>query len=154
PNASAISAGGDHTCALDTAGVAWCWGANSSRQLGDGTAMDRATPARVTAATAPTSIVAGWSHPCVIAAGSVVCWGANGSGQLGNGTTTGTGPSTATPLSNADALSLGSSTSCAHATDGTAWCWGDNSRGQIGDGTMMLRTMPTRAALQLGPVTA
>jgi alpha-tubulin suppressor-like RCC1 family protein len=44
---TAISAGGDHTCAVTTDGSLYCWGANDAGQLGDGTATNRATPVRV-----------------------------------------------------------------------------------------------------------
>ena len=44
---TAPSAGQSHTCVVRTAGHAWCWGANSVGQLGDGTTVDRPAPARV-----------------------------------------------------------------------------------------------------------
>jgi hypothetical protein len=43
----AITAGNVHTCALTKAGVAKCWGANSSGEVGDGAE----TPLRLTPAT-------------------------------------------------------------------------------------------------------
>jgi alpha-tubulin suppressor-like RCC1 family protein len=42
-----VSAGGTQTCARTAAGFAYCWGMNSSGQLGDGTTEDRLLPAAV-----------------------------------------------------------------------------------------------------------
>ena len=38
-----IAAGVRHTCAVDSAGYAWCWGNNTSGELGDGTTVSRST---------------------------------------------------------------------------------------------------------------
>jgi alpha-tubulin suppressor-like RCC1 family protein len=84
--ASAVSAGGAHSCASLGDASVWCWGANDSGQLGDGTTVDRPTPARVVGVDGAVS--AGALHSCASSAGHVVsCWGADTSGQLGDGVT-------------------------------------------------------------------
>jgi len=45
--ASSISAGGAHTCGLLTDSTIWCWGLNSSGQLGDGTSISKNSPVSV-----------------------------------------------------------------------------------------------------------
>lgn len=42
-----ISAGGYHTCAVESSGMLWCWGYNRTGQLGDTTYTNRFTPAKV-----------------------------------------------------------------------------------------------------------
>jgi len=44
---TAISVGDQHSCALGTQGVLYCWGKNDAGQLGDGTLTDRPAPTRV-----------------------------------------------------------------------------------------------------------
>ena len=88
---AAVSAGGGHTCGITAAGAAYCWGRNSSGDLGDGTTTDRLSPALVAAPAGVsfTAVSAGGDHTCgVTAAGAVYCWGSNSRGQLGDGTTT------------------------------------------------------------------
>jgi alpha-tubulin suppressor-like RCC1 family protein len=41
------TAGGFHTCAKTSGGVAYCWGRNQYGQLGDGTQGKRLTPTPV-----------------------------------------------------------------------------------------------------------
>jgi alpha-tubulin suppressor-like RCC1 family protein len=45
-----LSAGGSYTCGVTPSGAIYCWGANASGQLGDGTQTDRAVPTRVSEA--------------------------------------------------------------------------------------------------------
>jgi alpha-tubulin suppressor-like RCC1 family protein len=47
PNGAQVSAGGLHTCALNASSQAFCWGYNSSGQLGDGTTGPRFAPTPV-----------------------------------------------------------------------------------------------------------
>jgi alpha-tubulin suppressor-like RCC1 family protein len=45
---TAVSAGGVHSCGVESGWVLYCWGYNSNGQIGDGTRTDRRSPARVT----------------------------------------------------------------------------------------------------------
>ncbi len=73
--AVAISAGGEHTCALLGDGTARCWGWGGSGELG-GEADESLTPSPVRGLTDITAISAGWRHTCAVrGGGAVICWG-------------------------------------------------------------------------------
>lgn len=81
-----VVAGGfiGHTCGRTSDGTAFCWGENERGAIGDGSTVDRLTPAAVTGGLAFTSLVAGFRHTCGRAStGAVYCWGSGGAGQLG-----------------------------------------------------------------------
>ena len=135
----AISAGGDHSCALTASGAVKCWGTNTSGQLGNGTTIESLVPTAVVGlASGVTSISAGYSHSCAIAVGgNASCWGNNHYGQLGDGTgafrrykVTVVGISGVTT-----AIYAGLSHTCALISGGEAKCWGLQQYGELGTGT-------------------
>jgi alpha-tubulin suppressor-like RCC1 family protein len=101
-----VSAGWDHTCALDDTGV-HCWGRN-----GD----DQATVPNTLVN--PVAVSAGGYHTCALDESGLSCWGFNGSGQ------------TAVPtLANPVVVSAGFQYTCAVDNTGVK-CWGDDAQGQ------------------------
>ena len=82
-----ISSGLAHTCGIMNDLSLWCWGDNSSGQLGDGTQISASAPvAAVAPGQAWASVSAGSAHTCALATdGTIWCWGSNSDGQLGTG---------------------------------------------------------------------
>lgn len=145
PEQTAVAAGGASTCALDGAGVAYCWGRQVNGRLGrDGDPGNPATPTAVATGLRFVSLALGGAHVCGLAAdGRGACWGADGSGQLGDGG--GVDRSTPNAIFGDTpwlAITAGAAHSCALAGDSTAACWGANAAGQLGDSTTTSRNVP------------
>ena len=146
--ATAIAAGGDHTCALLTTRDVRCWGDGSYGQLGYGNTNsigDTETPAsagNVPLGAKAVAVAAGGSHTCaVLTTGTVKCWGENSTGQLGYAHTRRIGDDE-TPASAGDvplggtalAVTAGDSHTCAVLTTGDLRCWGFGGNGRLGYG--------------------
>lgn len=89
--AHAISAGGQHTCALLQGGGKACWGDNGVGQIGLGVGgVFPSAQAVPDYGFANVSVAAGLGHSCGVfreyLPQKATCWGDNSSGQLGNGT--------------------------------------------------------------------
>ena len=143
-HAGAVAAGANYTCALTTAGAAYCWGGNGYGQLGDGSTDNRTTPAPVSGlGFGVAAIAARGLHTCALTtAGTALCWGHNGDGQLGDGSTDDRPTPVAVKdvggagtLSGVAAIAAGNLHTCALTTAGTALCWGHNGDGRLGDGS-------------------
>ena len=82
-----VSAGGNTSCAVTTAGGAQCWGANGDGQVGDGASGNQYTPDDVYGLTSGVSqISVGGDHTCALLTGHTIdCWGNNADGQVGDG---------------------------------------------------------------------
>jgi Regulator of Chromosome Condensation (RCC1) repeat protein/regulator of chromosome condensation (RCC1) repeat-containing protein len=142
--ATAVSAGSGHACALLSDATVKCWGHNGMGQLGDGTRTRRLTAVAVQGLTGATGVSAGWAMSCAtLADGTARCWGANDDGQLGDGTTTNRStPVAVHGLTSVIAVSAGAGNACALLADRTVTCWGDNSRGTLGNGTRVSSATP------------
>jgi len=138
----AIDAGNSHTCAITVGGAAYCWGQNTSGQVGKGTvSLNEPTPVAVSDGHAFASVSVGWDHTCgVTADGVAYCWGENYWGQLGDGLGAATRRANPAPVRVTGDLafrsvSAGRSFSCGLTTGGIGYCWGLGFNGQLGDGT-------------------
>src|SRR3990172_1171551 len=139
---AAVSAGGDHTCALTVAGGGKCWGDNGHGQLGAGTNETSLGPVEASGLSSGVAAVsAGGDHTCALTmAGGVKCWGGNFSGQLGDGQACGdafcASPVDVTGLSSGVvAVSAGPGHTCALTMAGGVKCWGTSFSGILGDGS-------------------
>ena len=84
-----ISAGHNHTCALDNKARGWCWGLGQYGKLGHGEDSRALFPVQVEGVADLQHITAGEEHTCALRTnGYVYCWGRGKGGLLGNGLTT------------------------------------------------------------------
>jgi alpha-tubulin suppressor-like RCC1 family protein len=141
-----VSAGYFHTCGLVAGGAAYCWGDNSSGQLGAPAFSSSTAPAPVTGALTFGSVGTGRTHTCgVTTGGAAYCWGSNDRDQLGSAG----GPSqSGLPVVVSGGLTFASATagyahSCGVTTSGAGYCWGDNSAGALGNGGEIDSNVPT-----------
>ncbi len=78
----AIDASASHVCAVDEDGAMWCWGANSSSQLGAGGTTSRDRPMRAGGQRAFETVATSASNTCGLSNGLPLCWGSNDNRQL------------------------------------------------------------------------
>lgn len=165
-NAGGISAGGDFSCGRISLDRAYCWGIDSTSQIGaavqdtgcvnefellDSAGTRRVYPCALTptrvAGPAMTQVTAGGAHACGIdAAGAAYCWGSASWGQVGAGLGgIGVKHDRPTPVSGGvrfAAISAGYAHTCALDVAGRAWCWGNDDLGQLGSEKLATSTTP------------
>lgn len=149
---TSVAAGDGHFLALANAADLFAWGSNSHGQLGDGTTISRATPAKVIfppSVTSITQIAAGALHSLAVTNDGLYAWGHNSQGDLGDGTTVNRVlpvkvelPASVTWISS---LSAGFMDSFAVTNDGL-YAWGYNFFGQLGDDTTLDKVTPVKIA--------
>lgn len=153
---SNASAGDLHTCAVQSTGAAYCWGANGFGELGNATGAGaddtHPTPLAVSGSGFAT-IETGKDHTCATKTDATVfCWGRNASGQLGKTANTSVNavPSKVGAAANWSSIQAGGSSTCARNAQGEIFCWGYNEFGQLGNAATVgtgPNSTPTKVAV-------
>ena len=150
---NAVSVGGGHACAIRTTGELYCWGSNTSGQLGVGIARGHcglrgtpceASPRAVLTANRFVQVSAGQFHTCgIVSSGALFCWGDNTHFQLASPSATPADtPRPVLPAFQFIGVSAGSTHTCALRADGAAICWGDGTLGALGRGDTLSSSTP------------
>ena len=144
-----ISAGRHYTCALSYTQNIYCWGFNSTGQLGNDTTTNSLLPVLVVdgnSSTNPLSeiiqVSPGKDHTCALKTnGNAYCWGEGQYGSLGNGNFVSRnypvlvvdGQSSTTALANITQIDSGTGFACALNKINKVLCWGEQNVGKSGD---------------------
>ncbi len=138
----------DHICAISSKNHLFCWGLNSSGQIGNGHDYAIRQPVLVAKESDWKDIAtsaAQCSHTCGIKSDrSLWCWGKNSDGQLGLGNYI--FQQHPVPIAQGrtwQSIALARHT-CGILLDGSLWCWGINEHYQLGTGDKTIRLLPTR----------
>jgi alpha-tubulin suppressor-like RCC1 family protein len=147
-----LSVGAKHTCALDDAGKAYCWGFGTAGRLGNGGVTNQNAPVAVSASGVLTGkklvqIAAGFALTCALDdTGRAYCWG--DASLLGDGSNTASSVPVAVSTSGVlagttlTAIAAGDSHACVLDSTGKAYCWGDGVSGQLGNGGNSISRVP------------
>ena len=163
----AVSVGANSTCAIAVQSgnvaenTAYCWEANPTGTMGNGTAAGNSAPQLVAGGLRFSAISSGASHSCGVAdTGLAYCWGAGSVGQLGmspvflnfrcgsNETPCSTVPTRVSGWRLFAQINSGQGDhTCALTISANIYCWGAGSLGQRGDGRRGADWSPRRVNL-------
>lgn len=132
---SRISAGWNLTCAVASAGGAYCWGNNWNGELGIGAARPytaTVSPVSVAGGSRFIDVVTGEKYACALASGGVpYCWG--NYGPVG-AAVIGYRPVRVPDAPTLVQVTAGADHTCGLTTSGAVYCWGFNYFGELGTG--------------------
>jgi alpha-tubulin suppressor-like RCC1 family protein len=141
----AVATGNNHSCAI-AGGAVYCWGANGSGQLGNGTSTPSSTAVMIPTLSGIVEIDSAGDFTCARnGGGGVNCWGYGDEGQLGNDSSNGSSTPVVAIASGATALAMGGSHACA-LVGSAVWCWGFGANGAVGDDSYTDRAAPVMIA--------
>ncbi|MDQ5921040.1 MAG: hypothetical protein QG673_1096 [Pseudomonadota bacterium] len=142
---------GNGSCAITTAGNAYCWGYNQSGEGANGSYSNTnvATPVNMPSAETFVSITTSTNTACAVTnKNNSYCWGYGESGELGNGNTSKSNQPVKT-LSTTAITSISSSyyitaTLCEIDVNGKVYCWGYGVTGSIGNGAYPFESVASK----------
>lgn len=154
-----IVVGFDYGCVLASDDKVYCWGGNSTGQLGNGSIIDSQVPVALDVAGAlgvqtvkkiynsgSTSKVT-----CVIASDDLpYCWGEGSRGLLGNGSISDTSSPVAVTLPvgvKAKEISMTDKNVCVITLTDKLYCWGLGNVGVLGNGGSVTSSLPIEVVL-------
>ena len=152
-----IRAGQGHTCAIASDNNAYCWGLNSSGQLGNNSTTSSNIPVAVTtsgllAGKTIKSINPGLTHTCAVASDdNAYCWGEGANGMLGNNASTNSSIPVAVSTSGVlsgktiKSITAGHGHTCAVGSDNNTYCWGMGASGRLGNNSTASSLVPVQA---------
>lgn len=144
---------GRQTCAINSTGTAYCWGADGKGQLGNGPPFAQvSTPSAVLVAGTWTQIAAGAFYTCgVRTSGAGFCWGEDSFGQLGDGAPKALADQPSAVIGGLlfTQVAPGQVHTCA-LSGGAAYCWGSNLNGRLGQDTVTTNESLTPLAVTGG----
>ncbi len=156
-----LGVGSFTTCGIDVDQHAFCWEANPTGALGDGSTTGSNAPKQVMTAERFVAITAGELQTCAIAdSGMAFCWGADDLGQLGVSPALLFARCSSPPIPCSrvptrvsgwrvfSQLSAGQGGHvCGITLSRSIYCWGQGSMGQRGDGRTSNEWSPTRVLI-------
>ncbi len=156
-SAQVVSAGENHSVAIDADGKLLAWGKNEFGQLGNGNKTNLSIPVQIEGNGGNNWITVSAGSDFTIAIlsegsttqGSLWAWGHNNIGQLGkNDLVDSNVPVKIGTDTNWVSVSAGSNHVVAIKSDNTVWAWGSNSAGQTGvDSSFAAKTTPQQVML-------
>ena len=130
---------------LRAGGNAYLWGDNSNGAAGISQLGVVAQPTAISGSVAGwTSVAAGNSSGCGIAAGKLYCWGFAGDGSLGDGSVSDLYVPTRIGSDRWQSVSTGIFSTCGVRSDQAALCWGFDLNAGVGLGNADPAPAPTR----------
>ena len=129
-NVVEVAGGLSHTCARDSDGAVWCFGANNLNQIGDNTTTQRNRAVQVLTGAAEISTAR--DTTCARKTNDEIwCWGLNTDGQVGDGTSA--NKPVPVMVGSAKQADVGTFAICRLANGGVT-CAGNPWRGRLGNG--------------------
>jgi hypothetical protein len=132
-----IAAGGRATCAVDEAGVVYCWGDGTVATTENGLCYSTPCTMPIVRTTGGERVRIGGSQACVLDVGGTArCWSNGYSGE----------PITVAGGITFTELAIASAHTCGLGNDAKAYCWGNGNDGELGTGNRGSTSQPATVA--------